>query len=103
MVTWSPSILWPLATPPAQKGAWPPSHSELISSERPEREDTTMLPFLLLACALAACAYMFHHVVVRGRQCTSAARLGGKTVIVTGEVGGTSGEDRKCFDLLTSL
>ncbi|TNN01423.1 hypothetical protein fugu_010805 [Takifugu bimaculatus] len=39
---------------------------------------------LLVACALVVAAFVFRHVVVRGKQCTSQARLGGKTVIVTG-------------------
>lgn len=40
---------------------------------------------LLVACALVVAAFVFRHVVVRGKQCTSQARLAGKTVIVTGE------------------
>lgn len=40
---------------------------------------------LLVACALLVAAFVFRYVVVRGKQCTSQARLGGKTVIVTGE------------------
>lgn len=41
---------------------------------------------LLVAGALLVAAFIFRYVVVRGQQCTSQARLGGKTVIVTGEL-----------------
>ncbi|CAF90896.1 unnamed protein product [Tetraodon nigroviridis] len=43
-----------------------------------------MSAFLLVAGALLVGAYVFHHVFVRGKQCTSRARLDGKTAIVTG-------------------
>lgn len=41
---------------------------------------------LLVAGALLVAAFVFRYVVVRGKQCTSQARLDGKTVIVTGEL-----------------
>lgn len=41
---------------------------------------------LLVAGALLVGAYVFHHIFVRGKRCTSQARLDGKTVIVTGEL-----------------
>lgn len=51
-----------------------------------ELEDGSMSALLLVAGALLVGAYVFHHIFVRGKQCTSQARLDGKTVIVTGEL-----------------
>ncbi|XP_061781897.1 dehydrogenase/reductase SDR family member 13-like [Nerophis lumbriciformis] len=39
---------------------------------------------LVLVVVVAAAAYCYHQVVVKGKQCRSPARLHGKTVIVTG-------------------
>ncbi|XP_037533675.1 dehydrogenase/reductase SDR family member 13 [Nematolebias whitei] len=39
---------------------------------------------VLLTIAVALLAYMFHHIVVKGKKCTSKVKLHGKTVIVTG-------------------
>lgn len=43
-----------------------------------------MSTFLLAVGVILGVAYIYHHVVVRGKQCTSKAKLHGKTVIVTG-------------------
>lgn len=43
-----------------------------------------MSTFLLVVGVVVGVAYIFHHIVVKGRRCTSKARLHGKTVIVTG-------------------
>ncbi|KAF6721580.1 Dehydrogenase/reductase SDR family member 13 [Oryzias melastigma] len=55
-----------------------------------------MCTFLLVICALAAVAYTFHDIVVKGKRCKSNANLHGKTVIVTGSntgIGKTSAID----------
>ena len=44
-----------------------------------------MSTFLLVVGAVVGIAYLFRHIVVKGKQCTSKARLVGKTVIVTGK------------------
>ncbi|KAM9318275.1 dehydrogenase/reductase SDR family member 13-like [Pholidichthys leucotaenia] len=44
----------------------------------------TMFCFLLVSAAVIAVAYVFHHIAVKGKSCTSQAKLHGKTVIVTG-------------------
>lgn len=49
---------------------------------------------LLVAGALLAGAYVLHHIFVRGKQCTSQARLEGKTAIVTGELRETGSQER---------
>uniref|UniRef100_A0A8C7WX91 Dehydrogenase/reductase (SDR family) member 13b.1 n=1 Tax=Oryzias sinensis TaxID=183150 RepID=A0A8C7WX91_9TELE len=43
-----------------------------------------MCGFILIVFALAAVAYMFHDIVVKGKRCKSNANLNGKTAIVTG-------------------
>ncbi|XP_061602224.1 dehydrogenase/reductase SDR family member 13-like [Cololabis saira] len=43
-----------------------------------------MSTLLLVAAAVVGIAYIFHHVVVKGKSCKSDAKLHGKTVIVTG-------------------
>ncbi|KAK5869072.1 hypothetical protein PBY51_010032 [Eleginops maclovinus] len=43
-----------------------------------------MSTFLLVVGAVVGIAYLYRHIVVKGMQCTSKARLVGKTVIVTG-------------------
>ncbi|XP_070825996.1 dehydrogenase/reductase SDR family member 13-like [Chaetodon trifascialis] len=43
-----------------------------------------MTTLLLAVGVVFGVAYVFHHVFVRGKQCTSKAMLHGKTVIVTG-------------------
>ncbi|XP_068601624.1 dehydrogenase/reductase SDR family member 13-like [Brachionichthys hirsutus] len=43
-----------------------------------------MISVLLLVAAVLVAAYVFRHVVVNGKRCTSTALLHGKTVIVTG-------------------
>lgn len=44
-----------------------------------------MAALVLVVAVVLAVVYVFHHAVVRGKQCTSKARLHKKTVIVTGE------------------
>ncbi|XP_008277075.1 dehydrogenase/reductase SDR family member 13-like [Stegastes partitus] len=39
---------------------------------------------LLVVAAVIGAAYIFRHIVVKGKRCTSNAKLHGKTVIVTG-------------------
>ncbi|XP_054650062.1 dehydrogenase/reductase SDR family member 13-like [Dunckerocampus dactyliophorus] len=39
---------------------------------------------LLVLGALVGAAYIYHHIIVKGKQCTSQVKLHGKTVIVTG-------------------
>ncbi|XP_076590588.1 dehydrogenase/reductase SDR family member 13-like [Chaetodon auriga] len=43
-----------------------------------------MITLLLTVGVVFGVAYVFHHVFVKGRRCTSKATLHGKTVIVTG-------------------
>ncbi|KAM3616934.1 uncharacterized protein V6R79_026398 [Siganus canaliculatus] len=43
-----------------------------------------MACLLLLTAVFAVAALIFHHIYVRGKQCTSKVKLYGKTVIVTG-------------------
>ncbi|XP_068441818.1 dehydrogenase/reductase SDR family member 13-like [Clinocottus analis] len=43
-----------------------------------------MSTLLLVVGVVVAVAYVFRHVVVKGRRCTSKTKLHGKTVIVTG-------------------
>ncbi|XP_033953447.1 dehydrogenase/reductase SDR family member 13-like [Pseudochaenichthys georgianus] len=43
-----------------------------------------MSTFLQIVGAVVGIVYLFRHIVVKGKQCTSKARLVGKTVIVTG-------------------
>ncbi|KAM4627163.1 dehydrogenase/reductase SDR family member 13-like isoform 2-T2 [Polymixia lowei] len=43
-----------------------------------------MSVFLLVVGVVIGVGYMFHNAVVKGRRCTSKAKLHGKTVIVTG-------------------
>lgn len=43
-----------------------------------------MSTLLLIVAAVVGIAYIYHHVVVKGKQCTSKTKLHGKTVIVTG-------------------
>ncbi|KAM3615976.1 uncharacterized protein V6R79_010454 [Siganus canaliculatus] len=43
-----------------------------------------MLNFLLIVGVLGAAACIYRHIVVKGKRCTSNAKLHGKTVIVTG-------------------
>ncbi|XP_041796015.1 dehydrogenase/reductase SDR family member 13-like [Chelmon rostratus] len=43
-----------------------------------------MSTLLLAVGVVVGVAYVFHHVVVQGKRCTSKAKLHGKTVIVTG-------------------
>lgn len=45
----------------------------------------TMSCFLLVVGVIVGAAYIFRQVVVKGKKCTSNAKLHGKTVIVTGE------------------
>lgn len=59
-----------------------------------ELEDGSMSALLLAVGALLVGAYVFHRVFVRGKQCTSQARLDGRTVIVTGELRTTGCEGR---------
>lgn len=47
--------------------------------------DLTMSTFMLVVGAVIGVAYIYRHVVVKGKRCTSEAKLHGKTVIVTGE------------------
>lgn len=44
-----------------------------------------MSTFMLVVGAVIGVAYIYRHVVVKGKRCTSEAKLHGKTVIVTGE------------------
>lgn len=44
-----------------------------------------MSTLLLAVGVVVGVAYVFHHVVVQGKRCTSKAKLHGKTVIVTGK------------------
>ncbi|XP_040050397.1 dehydrogenase/reductase SDR family member 13 [Gasterosteus aculeatus] len=43
-----------------------------------------MSTFMLVVGAVIGVAYIYRHVVVKGKRCTSEAKLHGKTVIVTG-------------------
>nr|XP_033487548.1 dehydrogenase/reductase SDR family member 13-like [Epinephelus lanceolatus] len=43
-----------------------------------------MSTLLLVVAVVVGFAYIYRHVVVKGKRCTSKARLDGKTVIVTG-------------------
>ncbi|CAK6974704.1 dehydrogenase/reductase SDR family member 13-like [Scomber scombrus] len=43
-----------------------------------------MLTFLVVVGVVVGGAYIYRHVVVKGKRCTSKAKLHGKTVIVTG-------------------
>ncbi|XP_073349962.1 dehydrogenase/reductase SDR family member 13-like [Pagrus major] len=43
-----------------------------------------MSTLLIVVGVVVGVAYMFRHIVVKGKQCTSEAKLHGKTVIVTG-------------------
>ncbi|KAM9425049.1 dehydrogenase/reductase SDR family member 13-like [Pholidichthys leucotaenia] len=43
-----------------------------------------MLCCLCVCVAVVAAAYVFRHIFVKGKRCTSQAKLHGKTVIVTG-------------------
>lgn len=45
----------------------------------------TMSTLLLVVGVVVGLAYIFHHVVVKGKRCTSKTKLHGKTVIVTGK------------------
>uniref|UniRef100_A0A667WP84 Dehydrogenase/reductase (SDR family) member 13b.1 n=1 Tax=Myripristis murdjan TaxID=586833 RepID=A0A667WP84_9TELE len=46
-----------------------------------------MSTLLLVVGVVVGVAYIYRHIVVRGQQCTSRAKLHGKTVIVTGKKG----------------
>ncbi|XP_076024008.1 dehydrogenase/reductase SDR family member 13-like [Genypterus blacodes] len=43
-----------------------------------------MSTFILVVGVVVGLAYLFRHIVVKGKRCTSKAKLRGKTVIVTG-------------------
>lgn len=97
-MTTMPHLLLPAVVGHALNRKWacPPRLRSSNPPPRPSRaglslalEDGSMCACLctclLVACALLVAAFVFRYVVVRGKQCTSQARLGGKTVIVTGE------------------
>lgn len=44
-----------------------------------------MFTLLLVVGVVVGVAYIYRHVVVKGKRCTSKAKLHGKTVIVTGK------------------
>ena len=44
-----------------------------------------MSTLLIVVGLVVGVAYIYRHIVVKGKQCTSKAKLHGKTAIVTGK------------------